>query len=149
MVSIRGVSRAACGAADISAIGVAVWRGWREGLRAKATEGLRARNCLAGFLALVVEGDPEPLGHSIERSPIDAEDFGGARSVAADGLEHVKQVAALELLERRQILEQPFLERRRRDDASPGRSWTSIRPRLNTTRRSMVFSSSRTLPGQR
>ena len=59
------------------------------------------------------ERDAEALGHAVERAAIDSHHLGGARAVVADLFEHVQQIAALDLFERRQIVEQPLLERRR------------------------------------
>ena len=58
------------------------------------------------FLPRLRQVQPKPCRHPIERAPVDAEHLGRAGAVAADGVQHVQQVAALELVERRQIGEQ-------------------------------------------
>src|SRR5437868_1004872 len=50
------------------------------------------------------------IGHPVERPPIDTERFRRPRPIAADRPEDVHQVAAFELLERRQALEHPRLQ---------------------------------------
>ena len=55
---------------------------------------------------LVAQFDPVSLGHSIERAPVDAEDIRRPRPIASDRLKHVLDVAALHLLERREIFEE-------------------------------------------
>ena len=55
---------------------------------------------------LVAQFDPESLGHSIQRAPVDAEHIRRPRPIASDRLKHVLDVAALHLLERREIFEE-------------------------------------------
>jgi hypothetical protein len=55
---------------------------------------------------LVTQFDSVSVGHSIERSPIDAEDIRRAGPIASDRLEDMLDVAALNLLERREIFEE-------------------------------------------
>ena len=64
----------------------------------------------ASRLPLFGQPDTEPLGHPIQRSAVDAEDFRGPRPVAADLIDDVEEVATLQLVERRQVDEQAFFE---------------------------------------
>ena len=66
----------------------------------------------------VLQLDAEPLRHAVERPPVDAEDLGGAGPIAVGGVEHVQQVAALEIVEGRQIGKRLLLGARPR---RPGR----------------------------
>ena len=99
------------------------------------------------FLRLVAQFDPESVGHSVQRATINAQDICRAGAVAADGLQHVFEVAALQLFERREVFEQAGRRiptdalQRTRDIVG-----TTTEPRLNSTMRSMVFSRWRTLP---
>ena len=49
---------------------------------------------------------PISVGHSIQRAPVDAEHIRRPRPIASDRLKHVLDVAALHLLERREIFEE-------------------------------------------
>jgi len=54
--------------------------------------------------SLFAQIDAKPFRHPVERAAIDPERFRRARAIAADGLQHVEQVAAFQLVERRQSL---------------------------------------------
>jgi len=83
--------------------------------------------------------------HSIQRAAIDAERLRGARAVAATP-EHVNKVPPFELVERRQSWTSALERRRGAPRPHVGQLDT---PAAEDDERSMVFSSSRTLPGQR
>src|ERR1041384_4753261 len=59
-------------------------------------------------LCFILQRHTQTFGHAVQRAAIDAEHFGGARTVAANRVEHVNQVAPFEFVERREILEHPL-----------------------------------------
>ena len=97
----------------------------------------------------VLQRDAEALGHSVQRAAIDAEDFSGTGAAAAGGFQHVQHVApsSSSSVGRPQTAARPAAPCG--PASSAGRSDSSTRPdALKIASRSIVFSSSRTLPGQ-
>ena len=53
--------------------------------------------------SIVGQRDAKPFGHTVQRPAIDAHHFGCPRTIPADGVEHVQQVASLDFVKARQI----------------------------------------------
>ena len=104
---------------------------------------------MISLVRLVAQFDPESVGHSVKRPPVDAEHIRRPCPVAPDRLQHMCEVAALHLVERGQIFKEASGVSRR-DALQRQREvvGATTEPRLKRTIRSMVFSSCRTLPGQ-
>jgi hypothetical protein len=95
--------------------------------------------------------------HAIERATIDIQNLSRTRDIALGGVQNVQDIAFLDFLQGRQVVETlpgvrwpvrmcPCVERSR---TSTGRSsGVSIAWFDSATARSMVFSNSRMLPGQ-
>ena len=77
----------------------------RAALGGRVRRGQRVR-----LYSVVRQLDAESFRHAVERPPIDSEHFRGPRPIATDLLDHVEQIAPLDLVERRQIDEQALLQ---------------------------------------
>src|SRR6185369_231926 len=63
------------------------------------------KSLVSVLFTTLFEIDSEPFSHSIKRAAINLQNFSRARSTAANGLQHVDQVASLQFVERRKVLE--------------------------------------------